>query len=63
VSSSLQASPDGNIYWLAASYMPNPTLKLVLEGGDITIRITQDIRRLLTPPHFPASPNWRWVPA
>jgi predicted porin len=33
VRGSLQASPDGNIYWLAASYMPNPALKLVLEGG------------------------------
>ena len=33
VRGSLEASPDGNIYWLAASYMPNPALKLVLEGG------------------------------
>ncbi|WP_330996215.1 porin [Burkholderia stagnalis] len=33
VRGSLQASPDGNIYWLAASYKPNPALKLVLEGG------------------------------
>ncbi|WP_322050593.1 porin [Paraburkholderia bannensis] len=33
VRGSLQASPNGNIYWAAGQYMPNPFLKLIVEGG------------------------------
>ncbi|KWZ43625.1 porin [Burkholderia savannae] len=33
VRGSLQASPNGDIYWAAAQYMPTPALKLIVEGG------------------------------
>ncbi|AIO66966.1 porin [Burkholderia oklahomensis] len=33
VRGSLQASPNGDIYWAAGQYMPTPALKLIVEGG------------------------------
>ncbi|MGU7784922.1 porin [Burkholderia sp. PU8-34] len=34
----LQASPDGNVYWLAAQYMPTPFLKIAAEGGRYVVK-------------------------
>ncbi|WP_431823418.1 porin [Burkholderia sp. F1] len=38
VRGSLHASPNGNIYWAAAQYMPTPALKLIVEGGRYVFR-------------------------
>lgn len=38
VRGSLQASPDGNVYWLGAQYTPTPFLKIAVECGRYVVQ-------------------------
>jgi predicted porin len=38
VRGSLQATPDGNVYWLAAQYTPTPFVKIAAEAGRYVVQ-------------------------